>query len=602
MDHKYTNRLIKETSPYLLQHAHNPVDWYPWGKEALWKAKKEDKPILLSIGYSSCHWCHVMEKECFENESIARIMNERFINIKVDREERPDLDEIYMNALQVMTGSGGWPLTLFLTPNLIPFHGGNYFPPEDRGNLIGFQKLLLIVSEYYRTQRGDVEKIELQMTAILHKIFDISPSNEDIDRNISSKAYEVFENRFDSLNGGFSKAPKFPNPAVLSFLISYGDKTGNKNAIHMVELTLEKMAGGGIRDHLGGGFHRYSVDDRWVIPHFEKMLYDNALISKIYFDTYKITKKEYFAQIGEEILYYILREMTSSEGGFYSSQDADTDGQEGNLFLWTKDQIIDLLGKDNGEIFSAYFGVTSGGNFEGGRNVLYIAYPLSKISELYGITISDLKKLIYDGKKILFMEREKRSKPIRDEKIIISWNALMASGLVTGYKATWKKIYLDAAQRALDFIIGYIDKEGNLPRIINKGRKFGNGFSEDYSFFIQALIDLFEVSFDNNYLEFANKLNKKLIEQFWDNINGGFYFSNLEDETLIVRSKSPYDHVIPSANSVALINLLRLYHLIGEESLKKRAEKILFLFNKLISNYPSEFTYMLYGLNLFSNL
>lgn len=601
MDHKYTNRLINETSPYLLQHAHNPVDWYPWGEEAILRAKKEDKPILLSIGYSSCHWCHVMEKECFEDEAIARIMNERFINIKVDREERPDLDEIYMNALQVMTGGGGWPLTLFLTPNLIPFHGGTYFPPKDRGSLIGFQKLLLIVSEYFQTQRRDVEKIEFQMKEILHKIFNISPSNKDIDRNILSKAYEVFENRFDSLNGGFGRAPKFPNPTVLSFLLNYGGKTGNKNAINMVELTLEKMAAGGIRDQLGGGFHRYSVDDRWIIPHFEKMLYDNALISKIYFDTYRITKREDFAQVGEEILDYILREMTGPEGGFYSSQDADTEGQEGNFFLWTKDEIKDLLGKDNGTIFSAYFGVTSRGNFEGGRNVLYIAYPLSKISELYGIAISDLKKLIDDGKRLLFIEREKRIKPRRDEKIIISWNALMASGFITGYKATGKKNYLDAAQRALDFIIGYINKEESLPRIINKGRRVGKGFSEDYSFFIQALIDLFEVSFDSNYLKFANRLNEKMIEQFWDNINGGFYFSGLESETLIVRSKSPFDHVIPSANSVALINLLRLYHLTGEESLRNRAEKILLLFNSLISDYPSEFSHMLYGLSLFLN-
>lgn len=597
--YKYTNRLINETSPYLLQHAHNPVDWYPWGEEALLRAKREDKPILLSIGYSSCHWCHVMESECFENESIARIMNEHFINIKVDREERPDLDEIYMNAVQLMTGSGGWPLTVFLTPKLIPFHGGTYFPPEDRKGLIGFPKLLLIISDYYKNHRKDIEKVETQMRDTIQKIFEILPLDKNLNPDILSKAYEFFESRFDPVNGGFDKAPKFPNPTILSFLLRYSQEAGNKNALNMVEFTLQKMARGGIRDHLGGGFHRYSVDDRWLIPHFEKMLYDNALLSKIYLDVYQLTKKEEFLEVGEEILNYILREMTSNEGGFYSSQDADTEGQEGKFFLWTKDQIKDLLGEQNGTILSSYFGVTSRGNFEEGKNVLHIAYPIEKVSELYGVTVLEIDKLISEGKRILFYEREKRIKPKRDEKIITSWNGLMISGFVSGFKTTGKKIYLDAARKAGELIIEQMAKKQYLPRIINKDKDPVKGFSEDYAFFIQALIDLYEASSDNHYFNEAILLNENMMERFWDNQNGGFYFTDSEDESLIVRSKSPYDHVVPSSNSVSVFNLLRLWKLTGDDTLRKRAEEILLLFNYLFSNFPSGFTHMLSGLSLF---
>jgi len=602
MEHKYTNRLIHEVSPYLLEHAHNPVDWYPWGQEAISRAKKEDKPILLSIGYSSCHWCHVMRKECFENESIAKIMNEHFVNIKVDREERPDLDEIYINAVQLMTGSGGWPLTVFLTPNLVPFHGGTYFPPEDRGGRIGFPKLLLIISEYYQTHRKEVEKMEIQMKDTLQKIFDIAPTKRSLDRSVIMKAYNFFENRFDSLNGGFDKAPKFPNPTILSFLLRYWEKTGNQKALHMVEFTLDRMARGGIRDHLGGGFHRYSVDDRWMIPHFEKMLYDNALLSKIYFETYQATKKRAFLEVGEEILNYILREMTSFEGGFFSAQDADTEGQEGKFFLWTKDQIKDLLGNEKGTIFSAYFGVASKGNFEKGANILYIANPPEKVSKLYGISIPDLNQLIEEGRRILFLEREKRIKPRVDEKIITSWNGLMISGFVEGFKVTGNKLFLDIARRAENFITEQMAKVGYLPRIFIHGKNVGKGFSEDYAFFIQALLDLYEVTSEAKYLKVAQEMNEKMIKQFWDDQNGGFFFNGTENELLIARSKNPYDHVIPSANSVSIFNLLRLAYLRGDESLKKRAEKILMLFYNMLSEYPSGFSHMLAGLSLFLNI
>ncbi len=599
MEHKHTNRLIQETSPYLLQHAHNPVDWYPWGEEALARAKKEDKPILLSIGYSACHWCHVMEKESFEDEAIARIMNERFINIKVDREERPDLDEIYMNAVQAMTGSGGWPMTVFLTPDLVPFHAGTYFPPEDRMGMPGFPKVLITVSNYYRTHRSEVTKVEMQMREALHRIVEILPSENPLDPALLSKAFHLIKEQFDPVYGGFGRAPKFPNSMLLCFLLRYWKGTGESQALQMVEMTLEKMANGGIYDHLGGGFHRYSVDERWLIPHFEKMLYDNALLSRTYFEAYQATRKERYLRVGEEILHYVLREMRSPMGGFYSTQDADSEGQEGKFFIWRRDEIKEVLGKERGTPFCAYYGVTPRGNFEGEASVLHVAASLEKVSELYGIPVADLEELLREGRIRLFAEREKRVKPGRDEKILTSWNGLMVSGLVDGFKLTEKEEYLKGAEEAIHFILDGADPEGDLMRVFNRGRWQVKGYSEDYAFLIQALIDLYEATFEVKYLKEADGLNERMIHHFWDEKNGGFFFTRKGEEALLVRSKNPYDNAIPSANSIALSNLVRLGHLTGNESLKRKAEKILGLFYNFLSEHPTGFGQMLCGLSLF---
>jgi len=601
MDHKHTNRLIHETSPYLLQHAHNPVDWYPWGEEAISRARKEDKPILLSIGYSACHWCHVMERESFENEDIARIMNERFINIKVDREERPDLDDIYMNAVQVMTGSGGWPMTVFLTPDLVPFHAGTYFPPEDRMGMPGFPKVLITVSEYYQTHRKEVKQIETEVRHALNQITEINSSNQEFDPQMLFHAFDHFKRSFDSVNGGFGHAPKFPNSMSLSFLLRYWKKTGEKEALRMVDLTLEKMANGGIYDHLGGGFHRYSVDERWLIPHFEKMLYDNALLSRTYLEAYQATRKERYLAVGEAILQYVLREMKSPKGGFYSTQDADSEGKEGNFFVWTRDEIKELLGKEKGTPFCAYYGVTPQGNFEGGASVLNIAMSISKVSELYGIPIPELETLLREGREKLFHKREKRVKPARDEKILTSWNGLMISGMLDGFKLTGKEEYLKAAEEAIQFILEGIRRQGRLMRVFHQGRWHINGYAEDYAFLIQAVIDLYEATFELKYLKEAYELNEGMIHQFWDEKQGGFFFIGKENESLIARSKNPYDNAIPSANSIGLFNLVRLGYLTGEESLKQKAEQILRLFYDFLSEHPSGFAHMLSGYSLFLN-
>jgi uncharacterized protein YyaL (SSP411 family) len=542
-----------------------------------------------------------MEKESFENENIARMMNERYINIKVDREERPDLDELYMNAVQVISGAGGWPMTVFLTPDLIPFHAGTYFPPEDRGGIPGFPKILVIVSDYYRSHPEEVEKMGVQVKNALHQIVSFVPSQATMNEDILKKAFKGFESQFDITYGGFGDAPKFPNSMALSFLLRYWKKFDSKEALKMVESTLEKMANGGIFDHLGGGFHRYSVDERWLIPHFEKMLYDQALLSWTYFEAYQATRKERYRRVAEEILNYVLREMTCPEGAFYSTQDADSEGQEGKFYVWSRDQIDTFLGKEKADLFCDYYGVTLQGNFEGEFNVLHIASSLKKVSQHFGMHIKDLENLLEEGRKRLFVEREKRVRPGKDEKILTSWNGLMISGFVNGFKATGKQQYLDQAKKAAHFILQEMKKNGHLMRVFRKDKRQMKGYSEDYSFFIQALIDLYEATFEIDWLKKANEFNERMIQQFWDESKGGFFFTGSQNESLIARSKNPYDHTIPSSNSVAVFNLIRIGYLTGKESLKKKAEQILHLFHGFLSEHPSGFAHMLSVLSFFLN-
>jgi uncharacterized protein len=589
----YTNRLIRETSPYLLQHAHNPVDWYPWGEEALDRSRKEDKPILLSIGYSACHWCHVMEEESFEDETVARLMNERFVCIKVDREERPDLDELYMNAVQVMTGSGGWPLNVFLTPDQVPFHGGTYFPPEDRGGMPGFPKVLTAVSDYYRSHRDQVAQMVSQLRETLRRVVEIAPSGNPPEEDVLLRAFDTMEKQFDPADGGFGGAPKFPNSMGLSFLLRYWNGTGTNRALEMVELTLEKMAKGGIYDQLGGGFHRYSVDGRWLVPHFEKMLYDNALLSRTYFEAFQATGKENYRRIGEETLAYVVREMRSPEGGFYSSQDADTEGEEGKFYVWTRDEVKALLGEDRATPFCAYYGVSSRGNFEGASSVFAVSAALEKVSELYRIPRRDLEKMLEQGRRTLFEEREHRPRPARDEKVLTSWNGLMISGYVKGFEATGNAQHLVVAKEAASFLLQKMKSNGRLMRVFKDGRSHTNGLAEDYAFLIQALIDLYEGTFEREWLQEAALLNQEMIGHFWDEKNGGFFYSGSGNEPLIARSKNPYDNVLPSPNSVAAFNLIRLAYLTGDLSLKEKAGEIFRLVFGLVSEHPSGFSHLL---------
>ena len=528
-------------------------------------------------------------------------MNERFISIKVDREERPDLDEVYMNAAQLMTGGGVWPLNVFLTPALLPFHAGTYFPPEDRKGMPGFPKILEVVSDYYRNRKGEVQKINAQIQETLLQITSIAHSTETLELKPLAKAVEVLEGQFDPYYGGFGGAPKFPSSLSLSFLLRYWRMRGTKKALEMVEVTLEKMADGGMFDHLGGGFHRYSVDERWLIPHFEKMLYDNALLSRTYVEAFQATGKERYRRVAEDILNYVLREMKSPEGGFYSAEDADSEGEEGKFYVWTRDQVKKVLGKELGTPFCAYYGVGQQGNFEGESSTLNIASSLEKVAGLYGMTVQALEAMLEEGRKKLLKEREKRVRPHRDEKILTSWNALMISGFTDGFKITGEDRYLGGARKAAQFILEKMVKDGCLLRVFNKGQARVKGYSEDYSFFIQALIDLYEITFDSLWLKTAVDLNQEMIRQFWDEDQGGFFFTGKQNETLIARSKNPYDNVTPSSNSVAVFNLVRLGSLTGDETLKHRAEQVLQLFYGLLTEQPSGFTHMLSGLSFFSD-
>ena len=581
---KHTNRLIHETSPYLLQHAHNPVDWYPWGEEALARAKREQKPILLSIGYSACHWCHVMERESFENEEIAAVMNQLFINIKVDREERPDLDEIYMNAVQVMTRQGGWPMTVFLTPDLKPFYGGTYYPPTDRYGRPGFPKVMEAVAEAFNDKKVQVLEQADQLTAQLNQISNVvDPHERELTEQLMQNAFQHYRSQFDSHHGGFGNAPKFPPSMGLPFLLRYWHHSGNANALEMVELTLEKMARGGMYDQLGGGFHRYSTDAHWLVPHFEKMLYDNAQLVVAYFEAFQATQKPFYRDIAVETLDYVLREMYDAEnGGFYSTQDADSEGVEGKFFVWEPNDVEDIIGEENAEIFCEYYDITPQGNFEG-ENILHVQTPSDIFARKLRIELEDLDALLADGKQKLFEEREKRIKPGLDDKILTSWNGIMIRGMAMGYQLTGKPEYLEACEKSAEFVLTTLSQDnGLLLRTYRSGKSHLNAYLEDYSYFIAGLIGLYEASFEPRWLTEAERLAHIMIDQFGDDAGDGFFFTGKAHETLIVQSKSAYDGATPSGASMAIHSLLRLAkHLDNPEFHDKAVETLKLYFHQM---------------------
>ena len=598
-EHKHTNRLINETSPYLLQHAHNPVDWYAWGPEALERSRKENKPILLSIGYSACHWCHVMEHESFENEEIARLMNENFVCIKVDREERPDLDSIYMNAVQMMTGHGGWPMTVFLTPDLKPFFGGTYYPPVDRQGIPGFPRLLMAIADSYKNRAEDVMSSADAITSELSKINRFTSSDEMLTSEVLNEAVSALARNFDRLNGGFGGAPKFPPSMNLMFLLRQHHRTKSPQALEMVELTLQKMAGGGMYDHLGGGFARYSVDAHWLVPHFEKMLYDNALLTRIYLYAYQQTKKPLYRKVVEETLEYIIRDMTDRTGAFYSSEDADSEGEEGKFYVWTKSEVLSVLGEEDGRIFCEFYDVTNGGNFEHGKSILNTPRLLEEFAEDKGADLDELKRIINTGKSRLFNVREERVRPGRDDKSLAAWNGLMLTAFAEAGNVLGRDDYREIAARNAEFILKHLMRDGRLLRTYKDGQSKLNAYLEDYAYVIEGLIALYEATFDLKYFNQARELADTMIAQFWDEPDGGFYFTSADHEELITRTKDYFDNATPSGNSVAALALLKLGLLTQENNYQRYAVTILRTMRQAMSRYASGFGYLLCALDFY---
>ena len=595
---RHTNALINETSPYLLQHAHNPVDWHPWNEEALAKARTENKPILLSIGYSACHWCHVMEHESFENEAIAKLMNENFVNIKVDREERPDLDQIYMNAVQMMTGHGGWPMTMFLTPDGVPFYGGTYFPPEDRYNMAGFPRVLLSVAEAYRSQPDQVANTAASMLGELRRVGLVESSREMLTTEILDSAYRRMAANYDRAHGGFGGAPKFPPSMTLEFFLHVYHRRHSSDAREMVQHTCRQMAEGGMYDQLGGGFHRYSVDAQWLVPHFEKMLYDNALLSRLYLHVFQLTKDDFARRIAQETLDYVVREMTDPVGGFYSSQDADSEGVEGKFFVWSREEIIDALGEDDGKLFCEYFDVTERGNFEG-MNILHVPSSREDTARRLDVSVEKLSKVIDEERRKLFDIRERRVKPGRDEKVLTAWNGLMLGSFAEGAAILNRTDYQQVAEANASFLLDQMQNGNLLLRTYKDGKAKLNGYLEDYACFIDGLISLYESTGKLRWIQAAVSLADKMIEQFWDEDAGGFYFTGKAHEELIVRSKEFLDNATPSGNSIAVLSLLRLSLLTGNQDYHRRATDVLRLMANQIRRYPSAFGFGLCALDFY---
>jgi uncharacterized protein YyaL (SSP411 family) len=594
----YSNRLLLETSPYLLQHAHNPVNWYPWGDEAFIRAKKENKPVFLSIGYSTCHWCHVMEEESFENLEIAEHLNRHYIAVKVDREQRPDIDSIYMAAVQMLSGSAGWPMTVWLTPERKPFFGGTYFPPRDgmRGVQTG---LLTLLSRLQVAYQQDPEQIITHAKEITQRIqLALAPDQGQHLPGVTvlKTAAEHFKKTFDVQYGGFGTAPKFPRPVELEFLLRYSRRTQDQQVQTMVVKTLEAMAAGGIFDHVGGGFHRYATDRQWLIPHFEKMLYDNALLTIAYLEGYQVTGREDFASVVRRVLQYITSEMTAPEGAFYSATDADSEGEEGAFFVWTATEIEKILGAQPAKLFSTVHGVTEKGNFNG-KNVLSLVRPVAVVAKELGETPEQVEKRLQEARTALHAARQKRIAPYKDTKIIVSWNGLMISAFARAALALNSPEYAQCAQRAAEFVLTKMKKGDRLYRSAFNGVASGMAYLDDYAFLAAGLIDLYEVTFDARWLREAIILHQVLEKHFWDQQHGAFFLSPDDGEVLLAREKPNYDGPEPSGNSVAVLNLLRLAELTTNDHYRQMAQQAIRAFAGQFAQAPTSMPRMLAALD-----
>ena len=581
-DMNRVNRLAGETSPYLLQHVRNPVHWYPWGEEALRRAREENKPIFLSIGYSACHWCHVMERESFEDPETARILNEHFIAIKVDREERPDLDEIYMTSVQLMTGRGGWPLSVFLTPELKPFFGGTYFPPEDRFGMPGFKRVLTRVAEVWRQQRDDVAHNAEQMVLALRAGTAVArPPSGALSRSLFSSAVAELERQFDPEWGGFGGAPKFPPSGAVALLLRQQWHEGRKDLLAMATVTLDRMAYGGIHDQIGGGFHRYSVDAQWLVPHFEKMLYDNAILGQVYLDAWQATGKDLYRRVAAGIFDYVIRDMTDPRGGFHSAEDADSEGEEGKFYVWRPEEIKAVLGDQDGTLFCRYYGVSEEGNFEG-HNILHAPYDPAAFLQTTGIGETELEERLEPLRQRLLAERAKRVRPAKDDKVLAAWNGMMISAFARAYQVLPDERYRTAAENAADFVLSQMVRDGVLLRTYRSrdgtaedGVAKLPAYLDDYAEMANGLVDLYEATFELRWLQAADDLARKIVTDFWDPGEGGFFYTSAAHKNLLVRTKPFYDGAVPSGNSAATLALVRLARLLDNEDYLTKAEKVL---------------------------
>jgi uncharacterized protein len=598
------NKLIYEKSPYLLQHAYNPVEWYPWGDEAFRKAEAENKPIFLSIGYSTCHWCHVMERESFHDPDVAKALNETFVSIKVDREERPDIDSVYMEVCQMMTGGGGWPLTIIMTPERKPFFAATYIPRDRRYGHRGMLELIPEIRKLWLLKKAEALVIGNQVVAMLRED-EKGQIRYELDEELLKRSFEQLARRFDSQSGGFGDAPKFPSPHNLLFLLRYWRRSGDQSALRMVEATLEAMQRGGIYDHIGFGFHRYSTDEKWLVPHFEKMLYDQAMLSIAYTEAFQATKREDFRRTASEILAYVMRDMTSQSGGFYSAEDADSEGEEGRFYLWNHSDIIDILGNEDGALFAECYNISEEGNFrdllDGGRsgkNIPHLRKSLGAIAKERGMDEQALEKWIEAAVGKLFSRRDRRKHPLKDDKILTDWNGLMIAAFAIAGRAFGDERFVQSARKAASHILKKMKTSaGRLLHRFRDGKASIKGMAHDYAFMVWGLLELYETTFDNLFLREAMTLNNEMVAHFWDEEQGGFFTIADDGEELLVRRKEIYDGAVPSANSVAFYNMIRLARITGDEGLEEKADLLGQAFSSEFHRAPHAHTYFMAALD-----